>query len=112
MPRFQKNKLIFIGIYFLFNLIILIVSFRLSLNNIRFLVDVSKLIPYAKYVAMLGMILFLTLILIHYIELRRTKNELNKSIKEVHVLKSRLYDLEEKEKKNIQQPESNEPENK
>ncbi len=112
MSRFQKNKLIFIGIYFLFNLIILIVSFRLSLNNIRFLVDVSKMIPYAKYVALLGMILFFILILIHYIELRRTKTELNKNIKEVHVLKSRLYDLEEKDKKNIQQPESDPPENK
>ena len=118
LSRFQKTKLILIGTYFIFNLVILIVSFRLSLNNIRFLVDVSKLIPYAKYVASLGMLLFLILVIIHYFEVKKIKNELNKNIQEVHLLKSRLYDLEEKgrmeisENKNIQETGQEAPENK
>lgn len=113
--RFQKTKLIFIGVYFIFNLVILIVSFRLSLDNIRFLVDVSKLIPYAKYIASLGMVLFLGMIIIQYIEVRKVRNELNKNVKEVHLLKSKLYDMDEKEKKDtkvIPEPDSEEPESK
>ena len=113
LNRFQKTKLIFIGLYFIFNLVIMIVSFRLSLNNIKFLVDVSKMIPYAKYVASLGMIFFFGLIIIHYIELRKVKKELNKNVKEVHVLKSRLYDMDEKEKTTgLKKEESDQPENK
>jgi len=112
LNRFQKTKLSFIGVYFIFNLVIMIVSFRLSLNNIRFLVDASKMIPYAKYVASLGMLLFFGLLIIHYIEIRKVRKELNKNVKEVHVLKSKLYDMDEKEKTTGEKEESGQPENK
>ncbi len=112
LSRFQKTKLIFIGIYFLFNLVILIVSFRLSLDNIRFLVDVSKLIPYAKYIASLGMLLFFILLLLQYIEIKGVKKDLKKHMGEVHVLKSKMYDMEEQHKKSAQETDKNEPENK
>lgn len=112
LSRFQKTKLSFIGVYFIFNLVIMIVSFRLSLNNIKFLVDASKMIPYAKYVASLGMLLFFGLLLIHYIEMRKVRKELNKNVKEVHELKSKLYDMDEKEKTTGEKEESGQPEDK
>jgi hypothetical protein len=99
LSRFQKSKLIIIGTAFLLNLIFLIFSFQLSLDNLRLLVDFSKFIPYMRYVALFGMILFLGVIITHYLELKPLKKNIEKKDLEIHLLKSRLYDLEENEKK-------------
>jgi hypothetical protein len=108
LTRFQKNKLIIIGAAFVFNLISVIFSFQLSLNNLRLLVDFSKFIPYMRYIALLGMILFFGVIIMHYLELKPLKKSVEKKDLEIHLLKSRLYDLEENEKKRINdQPQAN-----
>ena len=99
MSRFQKNKLLITGAYFIFNLIFLIFSFQLSLKNWRLLIDYSWFIPYIRYAALLGMILFLGMVIMHYLELTPLKKSVEKKDMELHLLKSRLFDLEENEKK-------------
>lgn len=112
LDRLQKTKLILIGIYLIYNLLALFISFRMNLDNLRFLVNISKMIPYMRYIALLGFILFVGLIFVQYLELNRVKKELKKNIQEIHVLKSRLYDIEEKEKLKTNVPNQGHPESK
>jgi hypothetical protein len=109
MSRFQKNKLLITVTFFIFNLISVIFAFQLSLNNFRLLVDFSKFIPYMRYVALLGMILFLGLIIMHYLELTPLKKSVEKKDMELHLLKSRLFDLEENEKKREKEKNQDQP---
>jgi hypothetical protein len=111
LTRFQKIKLIIISAAFIFNLISVIFAFQLSLNNFSLLVDFSRFIPYMRYVELLGMFLFLGVIIIHYLEIKPLNKDIEKKEMEIHLLKSRLYDLEENEKKREKDKNQNHPAN-
>ncbi|HLF33685.1 MAG TPA: hypothetical protein VI583_05585 [Cyclobacteriaceae bacterium] len=97
MSRFQKFKWIYIGVYFVLNLIVLIISYRISHNfgkSFDELFDMQAKVPNMWYFPLVGMLMFLGLILIYTIEIRQLKGAVSKKEKDMHLLKSKLYDIE------------------
>ena len=93
MNRFQKFKWIYIGIYFVLNVIVLIVSYRVS-HNVKVLLNMSQNISKMWYFPLIGILMFLGLLLIYYVEIRQLNGAIEKKEKEMHLLKSKLYDIE------------------
>jgi hypothetical protein len=94
LSSFQKTKWIYIGVYFVLNLAVLFISFQLSLDNVRALINLSRMVPYMRYFATAAMLMFLGLLLIHYLEVLSLKRDMAKRDQDMHLLKSKLYDLE------------------
>ncbi len=93
MNRFQKFKWIYIGTYFVLNLIVLVISYRVS-HNVKVLLNMSQNISKMWYFPLLGILMFLGLILIYYVEIRQLNSTVTKKENEIHLLKSKLYDIE------------------
>ncbi len=70
----------------------LIWSFTIDDHNIREMVKMARYISYIKYVVVINMLLFISIITIYYYEMRMIKKEVHKSEKEMKSLKADIYD--------------------
>ena len=68
-------------------------------HDIREMVKMARYISYIKYVVIINMALFISIITIYYYEIRQLKNEINKAEKEVRSLKADIHDSSMKRSK-------------
>jgi hypothetical protein len=101
LSRFQKIKITIILIYFILNAFLLILAFKMNIDDLKFLVRMARYIPYFRYIASANMLLIIMVITMNYMELRKL-NKMHKSAEqEVKHIKSKLYDMEEEKKELI-----------
>ncbi len=108
LNRFQKIKYAVVVIYFVLNALLLILSFKMNIDDLKFLVKMARYIPYFRYIASANILLITIILSMYYLEIRRLKIINRSSEQKVDKIKSRLYDLEEEKKLYIKQ----EPEDK
>ncbi len=68
-------------------------SFMIDAHNIREMVKLARYISYIKYVVVINMVLFISIIAIYYYEITRMRKEVHESEKEIKSLKADLYDI-------------------
>lgn len=100
LSGFQKTTYSLILLFFVFNLTMLIRSFLIDSNDIREMVKMARYISYIKYVVIVNMILFTSIITIYYYEITGLKKDIRKAKKENKGLKSDLYEIDQ-ERSNI-----------
>ena len=100
LPSYLKNlsasqKIIYslITLFFIFNITMLVWSFMIDAYNIREMVKMARYISYIKYAVVINMVLFISIIIIYYNEIRLIRKDIQKSEKEMNSLKAELYDL-------------------
>ncbi len=91
----QKFMYIIILIYFILNLILLVIAFSMNLDDLQRLVKIARYIPYMRYVATANIVLFTIILIMFYSELQTVQNKHKKAREEVLKIKSRLYDIKE-----------------
>ena len=94
-------KIIVILIYFILNAFLLILAFRMDINDLKFLVKMARYIPYFRYIASINLVMILMVILMHYIEVRNLVKKHKTTEQDLVNVKSRLYDLEVEKKEMI-----------
>ena len=71
----------------------LIRSFIIDAHDIREMVKMARYISYIKYVVIINMALFISIIAIYSYEIKRLKKDLGYTAKENKGLKADLYDI-------------------
>ena len=96
----KRNRLIFYSVIGALHLLIVIFSFYMDSKreDLEFLFDMQKTIPYLKYCSFVLLILFTTSVILHYRDNKRNLNEKAGLNKELDTLKARLFDLQEGKK--------------
>ncbi|MBS0000647.1 MAG: hypothetical protein KFF73_16825 [Cyclobacteriaceae bacterium] len=98
LNRFKKVKTGIILVYFILNGLLLILSFQMNVDDLKFLVRMARYIPYFRYIASANMLLIIIVITMNYLELKKLHKRNKAAEREVVNIKSRLYDLEEEKK--------------
>lgn len=96
LSGYQKAKYIIIAAYFVVNLILLIISFRMNIDDLRFSIKVARYIPYMKYIIILNIIMIVSILIMFYYEILKIKNNYKTHGEELARIKSKLYDIEER----------------
>ena len=96
LSGYQKAKYIIIASYFVVNLLLLVISFRMNIEDLRFSIKVARYIPYMKYIIFLNIILVVSILIMFYSEIQKIKNNSKANGEELTKIKSKLYDIEEK----------------
>jgi DNA integrity scanning protein DisA with diadenylate cyclase activity len=96
--RFKKVKTGIILVYFILNGLLLILSFQMNVDDLKYLVKMARYIPYFRYIASANMLLIIIVITMYYLELKKLHKRNKAAEREVVTIKSRLYDLEEEKK--------------
>jgi hypothetical protein len=78
----------------------LIRSFLIDSNDIREMVKMARYISYIKYVVIINMVLFTSIVTIYYYHISKLKKDIRKAEKENKGLKTDLYKID-KERSNI-----------
>lgn len=89
----QKFRYLIILIYFILNLILLLIAFQMNLDDLQRLVKIARYIPYMRYVALANIVLFTVILIMFYVELRNAHTKQRKAEDEVLKIKSKLFDL-------------------
>ena len=90
----QKTIYSLIILFFIFNLSMLIRSFIIDAHDIREMVKMARYISYMKYVVIINMALFISIIAIYSYEIKQLKKDIRNTTKENKGLKADLYDIE------------------
>jgi uncharacterized membrane protein (UPF0182 family) len=93
---YQKAKYIIITAFFVVNFILLIISFRMNIDDLRFSIKIARYIPYMKYIVLLNIILVVSILTMFYSEILKIKNNNKANEEELVRIKSKLYDIEKK----------------
>lgn len=94
LSPFQKTKLIIIGVFLLYHFALIFISFKIVDLDFQIMKKMVKFMPYMRTFTLLGMLLLLTILALHYWEIRKSRIRNNGLEKDVQYLKSRLYELE------------------
>lgn len=97
----KKNRLIFYSVIGGLHLFIFLFTLYMDSqrDNLQFLVDLQKVIWLLKYAMFILLVLFVTNFILHLRDNKRHQRENVQLIQELNILKARLYDLQESEKK-------------
>jgi hypothetical protein len=101
LRRFGKIRTGIILVYFILNGLLLILSFQMNVDDLKFLVRMARYIPYFRYIASANMLLIIIVLTMYYFELKKLNKRNKAAEQEVINIKSRLYDLEEEKKGTI-----------
>ena len=88
----QKFRYLIIMVYFILNLILLLIAFQMNLDDLQRLVKIARYIPYMRYVALANIVLFTVILIMFYVELRNAHAKQKKAEDEVVKIKSKLFD--------------------
>ena len=94
LTLFQKIKLSVIGLIFIYHTTAVFVSFKIVELDFQIMKKMVKFMPYMRIVTVLGMLLLITLVVLFYWELRKSRIKNLELEKDAQYLKSRLYELE------------------
>ena len=89
----QKVVFALIILFFVLNISMLVASFLTDENDLRQMVSMARYISYLKYVVILNMALFLSIILIYHIKLKNQEKTSRKHEETSLRLKSILNDV-------------------
>lgn len=103
----NKNRLIFYSIFGGFHLFLVIFTFFIESrkDDFNFLFEVLKWISWMKYGAMLGLLFVSVDAVWSWLIHRDSQKEVGALTHELNMLKAKLFDLQEAEKKAAQTPE-------
>ena len=94
----RKFKTGLIILYFILNGLLLILAFRMNVDDLKFLVRMARYIPYFRYIASANLLLIFIILIMHYYELKKMRKRTKNAEEEVKNIKSKLYDMEEEKK--------------
>src|SRR6187401_658519 len=103
----KKNRLIFFTVFGVFHLFLVIFTIYMDSqkNDFAFLTDMLKLLPLMKWGAFIGFTLLVIDVVWSWIINRDTQSEKAALTQELNMLKAKLFDLQESEKRlQAQQP--------
>ena len=103
LSRFQRIKYSVIVVYFILNAFLMILSFQMNIDDLKFLVKMARYIPYFRYIASANILLIIIVLSMYYLEIRKLKKINKNTAQKVDKIKSRLFDLEEDKKSYIRQ---------
>lgn len=100
-PIMKRNRLIFYAAIGGLHLLIFLFTIYMDSqrDNLQFLVNLQKIIWLLKYAVFVLMILFVTNFILHMRDNKRHQRENVQLIQEMNILKAKLYDLQETDKK-------------
>lgn len=91
----KKVKLFFLAALFVYHLVTVYVTLYLE----KHVFELLKYLDYLAYGSFAGLLLFLGYLFINYLNIKGLKTELAASEQDKTVLKSKIYDQEEEEKR-------------
>ena len=92
LSGFQKVILSIIILFFIFNLVLLIISLFMDANDLKQMVKMARYISYMKYVVIINMILFSVILSMYYYEIRKLRRISKEFEKHNPRSKSDLFD--------------------
>lgn len=93
LSRHQKAKYIMITSFFVANIILLIISFRMNIDDLKFSIRVARYIPYIRYIVLLNILLVVSILTMYYLEANKIKKNHEANQEELARMKSKLYDF-------------------
>lgn len=94
----NKNRLIFYAVFAIFHLCALIFTVMLD-NDTALLFEMVSYVPWFKFATLIGLLLFVIDVIWSWIINRDSQKEKLALMQELNVLKAKLFDLQEAEKK-------------
>lgn len=94
LSPFQRTKLVIIGLFFLYHLAMVFISFKIVDLDFQIMKKMVKFMPYMRTFTLLGMLLLIAILVLYFWEVRKSRLRNNELEKDVQYLKSRLYELE------------------
>ncbi len=93
----KRSKFIFYIIFLAFHLFLFIFTLVVenNQNDFDFLFGLQSKIPMFKYVALFGLVLFLTDFILANVSILRHKKEVHRLMEEQNALKAKMYDMQE-----------------
>jgi len=90
----QKMSFIILGVFFIYHFIMTFISFKIVELDFQIMKKMVKFMPYMRSITLLGMLLVITLGILIYLDVKKSREKSLQKENDVQYLKSRLFELE------------------